>query len=190
MAQPPAPSPQDSDLRLAFDMAPVGLLVARRRVVHSYNTAFCQMFGYAPDALVGRSLEQLYPSGSEYEHIGERALCAMQASGTYADERIMRKQDGALFWCHVSGRAIDRADPFAAAVWAFEDISSARPVTAELTARERQIAQLLVTGQSSKLIARALQISPRTVEAHRARLMRKFGVSAMGELIARLMGRH
>ena len=76
MVPPPAPSPQDSDLRLAFDMAPVGLLVSRHRVVPSYNPAFSQMFGYAPEALVGRSLEQLYPSGSEYEHIGGRAAHA------------------------------------------------------------------------------------------------------------------
>lgn len=184
----PLPELND-DLLLAFELAPVGLLVSRQRKVQSYNHAFCEMFGYASQALKGQSLELLYPSHVEYMHIGDRALQTMRDVGTYADERIMRKMDGQLFWCHVSGRAIDRGDPFAAAVWVFEDLSAARPVTAELTPREREIAQFLVTGQSSKQIAKGLKLSPRTVEAHRARLMRKFNVSTASELTARLLGR-
>ncbi len=104
----------------------------------------------------------------------------MQETGTYSDERIMSRSDGALFWCHVAGRALDRADPFAHAVWMFEDISLRRPVGAALTIREREIAQHIVTGATSKQIARLLDISHRTVEAHRARLMRKLGASTTG----------
>lgn len=178
-----------ADLLLAFDMAPVGLLVSRRRVVQSYNLAFATMFRYAPAQLAGQSLACLYPSVEEFEHIGDRALVAMRDSATYSDERIMRRADGSLFWCHVLGKTTDRADPFAVAVWVFEDISADRPVTAELTTREREIAQFLVAGKSSKEIARLLGVGFRTVDAHRARLMRKFAVATSSELIARLLGR-
>lgn len=177
------------DLMLAFYMAPVGLMVSRQRVVHTYNEAFGQMFGYGPKSLVGKSLEALYPTPKEFEHIGERALVIMRDTGVHSDERIMRRANDSLFWCHVSGRAIDRADPFAASVWTFEDLSSVRKVTADLTSRERQIAQLLVIGKSSKQIARELAISPRTVEGHRARLMLKYGVQSSSELVAHLIGR-
>ena len=190
MSRMAIPRDPHDDLLLAFELAPVGLLVSRRRVVQSYNQAFCDMFGHAPEALAGKSLECLYPSHAEYTHIGDRALATMRDSGVYADERIMRKADGRLFWCHVSGRAIDRQDPFAASVWVFEDISSTRPVTTELTPRERQIARLLVTGKSSKQIAKDLNVGHRTVEEHRARLMRKFDVTSTVELMARLLGRH
>ena len=37
-------------------------------------------------------------------------------------------------------------------------------------------------------IARLLALSPRTVEAHRARLMKKLGAASHGELVARLVG--
>ena len=57
-----------------------------------------------------------------------------------------------------------------------------------LTLREREIAQQMLTGGTSKQIARLLAISPRTVEAHRARLMKKLGAANHGELIARLAG--
>lgn len=58
------------------------------------------------------------------------------------------------------------------------------------TQRGREIAQLFVTRKSSKQIAREPGISHRTVNAHRARLMRKYGVGTTGELIDRLIGRH
>ena len=174
---------------LVFDLAPVGLLVAQHRQIRSYNQSFCDIFGYPPQALLGQSLAVLYPSTSEFEDTGSRALIAMRETGNYGDERIMRKQDGSLFWCHVTGRTADRVDPFALTVWVFDDMSAERPVTTPLTARERQIARSLVSGKSSKQIAAELGISFRTVEAHRARLMRKFDVSSTSELIAKLVGR-
>ena len=53
----------------------------------------------------------------------------------------------------------------------------------QLTARERQVLDLLVRGLSSKCIAHELVISPRTVEVHRANLMRKMGVRNIATLI-------
>ncbi len=176
-------------LELAFSMAPVGLLVSSGRMVEQYNEAFCNMFGHRMGELTGKSLEQLYPSRDEFDRTGESALGIMRDTGCYSDERVMRRADTSLFWCHVSGRAVDRRDPFAAAVWTFADMSSIRPVTTSLTPRERQVAQLLVNGRTSKEAARQLSISPRTVEAHRARIMRKYNVRTSNELIAHLVGR-
>jgi PAS domain S-box-containing protein len=178
------------DLALAFDLAPVGLCVSRERVIQRCNEALAAMFGFSVEALTGQSLACLYPSSTEFENIGSRGWSAMRETGRYGDERIMRHRSGRLFWCHVAGRSLDQADPFACAVWMFEDISAKRPVQVELTAREREIVQFLATGATSKQIARRLNISPRTVEAHRARLIKKLGVSTAGELISRLAGVH
>jgi len=46
----------------------------------------------------------------------------------------------------------------------------------------------IVRGASSKLAARKLKISPRTVEFHRANIMRKLGVKNTIELVRRAMG--
>ena len=50
---------------------------------------------------------------------------------------------------------------------------NARARLATLTARENEVLDLLVAGSSNKMIARALEISPRTVEIHRANMMAK-----------------
>ena len=173
---------------LAFDLAPVGLCVSRKRVIQICNRAFASIFGFTPAELNGQSLAPLYVSDAEFRHIGERAHAIMERTGTYSDERIMRRRNGDWFWCHVSGQALDRRDPFVCAVWAFEDISAKRPVSVKLTSREREIAQLLITGKTSKQIAKSLGVSPRTIEGHRARLMRKFEVTTSGELISRVAG--
>lgn len=49
----------------------------------------------------------------------------------------------------------------------------ARAKLATLTVRENEVLDLLVAGSSNKTIARALEISPRTVEIHRANMMTK-----------------
>lgn len=52
-----------------------------------------------------------------------------------------------------------------------------------LTPRERQILQLVAEGHTSGEIGQSLRISPRTVEAHRAAVMRKLSISNQSALI-------
>ena len=58
-----------------------------------------------------------------------------------------------------------------------------RQASQSLTAREWQVFDLLVSGLSNKLIAHELAISPRTVEIHRAHLMKKMGVRNAASLV-------
>jgi DNA-binding CsgD family transcriptional regulator len=129
----------------------------------------------------------LYPSRAEYESIGAQAQSQMHKTDTYSDERIMRHRSGRLFWCHSAGRSLRPEQPYACAVWMFEDIS-ARRVVVDLTTREREIARQIAAGHSTKQIARHLDVSPRTIDGHRARLMKKMGASSASEMVARLMG--
>ena len=52
-----------------------------------------------------------------------------------------------------------------------------------LSAREREVMQLALQGLPSKLIAKQLCLSHRTVEHHRSRLLEKLGVASMAELM-------
>jgi DNA-binding NarL/FixJ family response regulator len=106
------------------------------------------------------------------------------------------RPDGTVRW--VLGRAVEEFD-IAGKLVGFAgvcvDISELRQgprrgesyVTAivekEPTARELEVAKLLADGFSNKSIAQKLGISPRTVEAHRARLMRKLRVKSLAGLI-------
>ncbi len=176
---------------LAFDLAPVGLVLSRNRSIVDCNQHVCEMFGATREQLVGQSFLVLYPSADEYERIGARMLPILNAKGVYADDRIMKRLDGRMrdetFWCHVTGRALNREQPHESGIWTFEDLSARRPVTAELTAREREVAAHLMKGMTSKEIGRELIISHRTVEIYRARLMRKYKASTTADLVHKLL---
>jgi DNA-binding NarL/FixJ family response regulator len=52
-----------------------------------------------------------------------------------------------------------------------------------LTGRQREILQLVAEGQSTKSIAHGLGISPKTVDAHRAQLMKRLDVRSVAALV-------
>jgi len=52
-----------------------------------------------------------------------------------------------------------------------------------LSSRERQVLQLVASGQSNPLIAERLRISVRTVEVHRRNIMDKLGVKNSAQMI-------
>jgi len=54
---------------------------------------------------------------------------------------------------------------------------------AQLTQREREVLDLVVAGKTNRDIAEALDISVKTVEAHRARLMEKVEAESVAELV-------
>jgi DNA-binding NarL/FixJ family response regulator len=53
----------------------------------------------------------------------------------------------------------------------------------ELTPREREIIQLLAEGRSNRAVSALLGISVKTVETHRAAIMKKLGISSLAELV-------
>jgi PAS domain S-box-containing protein len=185
---------EDIDYRLAFEQAPVGMVLSRHRMIVDCNVQLCEMFGASRSDLVGQSFLVLYPSLAEFERIGKRMEPILNASGRYADNRMMKRLGslhgafaGETFWCHVSGRALNRAAPHEAGIWTFEDLGSRRVAKAQLTPREREVAAQVMKGLTSKEIGKALAISHRTVEIHRARLMRKYAAATTAELVQKLI---
>jgi DNA-binding NarL/FixJ family response regulator len=52
-----------------------------------------------------------------------------------------------------------------------------------LTPREREVLKAIIRGSSNKEIGRLLDVSPRTIEVHRARIMTKLGAKNAADLV-------
>lgn len=171
--------------QIAFDAAPVGLVLTEGRVIRACNTTFAQLFGYDRDALLGQSFRMLYKSDHEFRTIRDVGLAPLSLGAEYTDERMMHHADGTPFWCHFRAQTLTPAQPLARVVMSFARIAP-HASGAALTPREREVVAWLSRGLTSKEIGRTLGLSPRTIEDVRARLLRKFSARNAADLLSKL----
>ena len=67
------------------------------------------------------------------------------------------------------------------------ELSSVDEALTSLTDREREVMYAVCEGHANKVIARLLDVSPRTVEIHRSRVLHKLDVQNAQQLVRRLM---
>jgi FixJ family two-component response regulator len=60
----------------------------------------------------------------------------------------------------------------------------------QLTPREREVLELVTQGKANKVIAGDLNVSQRTVEIHRARVMEKMGANSLAHLVRMVIEAH
>ncbi|TCL00434.1 PAS domain S-box-containing protein [Shimia isoporae] len=169
---------------VAYEAAPVGIVMTEHRVIRACNRSFAEMLGYDRTDLIGQSFRLLYDTAKEFEQVRDIGLAPLRKDNAYSDERMMRRADGGQIWCRFRAQTLTPADPLARLVMSFAVIHDGPPVS--LSPRERQVVGGLGRGQTSKEIARELGLSPRTVEDVRARLLKRFGVRNAAELLAHL----
>lgn len=64
-----------------------------------------------------------------------------------------------------------------------EEVATLERRFAQLSPREREVMELVVQGAANKEVAARLHLSPKTVEVHRANVMRKTGAETLAELV-------
>ncbi|MCG7494609.1 PAS and helix-turn-helix domain-containing protein [Thalassobius sp. Cn5-15] len=173
--------------KLAFEQAPMGLALTEQRVIRSCNQTFADMFGYTKEQLIGQSFRLLYGTDQEFHQVRDIGLGPLRQSHPYTDERIMRCADGNRIWVRFRARTLTPQDPLSQIVLSFSPIDQ-KPTGPSLTPREREVLMWLSRGRTSKEIAQVLELSPRTIEDVRARLLKKFEVKNVAVLLARLSG--
>ncbi len=164
---------------------PVPMVYATHRIIRDCNDEFAKLFCYVKSELIDRSFARLYPKHADFVRTGRMWQANLPGGRVYYDERIMTAGDGHRFWCRVHGRTRHLKDPFAEAIYCFQPMT--RPVVQErvtLTDRQQQIVALVSQGKRNAEIATETGLSVRTVESHRARLMKILGVRNAAELSA------
>lgn len=174
---------------LAFQESPVAQALTRYRQIVVTNKALTHLFEFRRDELEGRSVKRLYPSQADFTQIGDKCEYHLRNSQDtyYEDERFMQTSAKEIFLARARGVTLTPDDPFRLMIWSFERTGPRQYRSVSLTPREREVANLIVNGHTSREIGAKLGISHRTVEVHRAKLMKKFHVHNTAELVSEIM---
>lgn len=86
-----------------------------------------QLFGYPRGSLTGKNTAMLYQSREDYEALGAEAYPLLTQGRIYETRARMKRSEGSLFWCFISGRAIRPDDPAQGSIWVLTASPGARP---------------------------------------------------------------
>ncbi|WP_457447533.1 putative bifunctional diguanylate cyclase/phosphodiesterase [Roseateles sp. P5_E4] len=129
----PALSQALRELDVILANAGVGVVFVKARTLVRCNQRYAEIFGFdSPDAAVGTSSLELYESEQDARSLGARAYPVLAAGETFRDEQLMRRQNGELFWAHLTGRLIHADDPADGSIWIVDDIHERKLADATL----------------------------------------------------------
>lgn len=160
-----------------LENATVGLIFTRQRRLVRVNPMAAQMWGYSQAEMLALRGVDLYPSAADFEAAGAEAAPALNAGKAYRAERDMRRKDGSLFRCKISGKAIDPKQPSQGTLWIMEDVTDERAMQAAFEASSRELLGIFETDLIGIAIVRGLKIV--RCNDYFARLLR----AAPGELV-------
>ena len=140
-----------------LDNVMFGVMFVRHRRVVSVNRRCEELFGYANDSMAGGSTAAMFPSEDGFAVAGQRQY-AVLAEGKYVnEERQYRRRDGAMFWCLVSGFAVDPLRPQEGSIWVFADITERKLAEEKLrlsaTVLEHIADGVMVTDLEGRIVA-------------------------------------
>jgi PAS domain S-box-containing protein len=173
--------------KIAFDNAPIGLVMAENRIIQCCNLKFSTMLGYRQRDIQGQSFRMFYGSNEEFERIRDVGINTLKTKGEYSDERLLRHQNGHSVWCRFRAHSLTQNNPLDRIILSYAQISN-NAQSINLSKRERQVLGLMSQEMSSKQIAQELNLSPRTIDDVRARLIKRYKVKRCSDLLSRMTG--
>lgn len=106
------------------------------------NPKMTEMFGYTLDEVKSVTTAAFYPSQEDFEQLGKDAYPLLSQGKTYSTERLMKRKDGNLFWCSLSGQAVPGGQ-VPGSIWILQDITE-RKRAEEAVRESRQMLQLVM----------------------------------------------
>ncbi len=146
-----------SEQSAILDNVMFGVMFVRERRVVSVNRRCEQLFGYASGDMAGKSTAIVFADQQDFEAAGQRNYPNLGEGKEFAEERQYRKRDGSLFWCLVSGRALDPSRTDGGSIWVFADVTARRQAEEKLrlsaTVLEHIADGVMVIGVDGRIVA-------------------------------------
>ena len=115
-----------------LESATLGIAFAKDRVIIRANSRLDELFGFARGEQIGKPTRIWYPDDESHAAGGGEVLESLNRGETNHREQQLRRKTGELFWCHLSGRAVEPGDPSRGTVWILEDVTLRRQAEEEI----------------------------------------------------------
>ncbi|MBF0498282.1 MAG: response regulator, partial [Deltaproteobacteria bacterium] len=123
-----------------LENVPVGIAYLSDRKFVWCNSKAAEQLGYSLDEVIGNSTEFICLSKEDYEKFGSQAYPSLISGEAFHTEKLFKRKNNTLFWCSVTGKAIDPGNPLRGCIWIVEDISKRKSDEEELIkAREKAL---------------------------------------------------
>ena len=116
---------KQKELSQLFDNTQIGLMyISPKRVLIKANQKLADIFGYKnAQEMVGISMLEIHLSKETYEKFGKEYFTALKTSEKMDIEYQLKRKDGSVIWCEISGRAMNSEDFSEGVLWMIKDIS-------------------------------------------------------------------
>jgi len=108
-----------------LESATLGIAFIKDRVIMRANSRLDELFGFDRGEQIGRPTRMWYPDEESYAAVGE-VYEQLRRGETHHRELLLKRKSGELFWCRLSGRAVEVGDLSRGTVWMLEDITERR----------------------------------------------------------------
>ena len=120
------------ELETILEASLVGIVLVRGGVITSVNQKMCSILGYSAEEMIGSDALMFFPGKQSFRtfiHMYARQLAQRDLEHV---EHPLRRKDGTLVPCSLSGRAIVPSDLSRGVVWVVEDIRERKKAELEL----------------------------------------------------------
>jgi len=108
------------------------LLVTEHRMIAEVNKGFTEMFGYSPEEIIGCLVDIIHVNPEMSLAFGEQYWEVTAQKKVVAAEWQFKKKSGKIFWCSLTGSALDMQDLHKGVVWIIRDITERKQMELEL----------------------------------------------------------
>ena len=126
-----------------FEAATFGIVFIKNRVIGRSNARFDELFGYDPGEQIGQPTKIFYIDDAQHASDGVALYEPLSRGEISHREQQLRRKDGSVFWCRISGSAIDHNDLARGTVWMMEDITASRRAAEQFQKSKAELQAIL-----------------------------------------------
>ncbi|WP_445474898.1 sensor histidine kinase [Methanococcoides methylutens] len=122
-----------------FNVAPIGIGIARDRIILDANEEVSRIFGYLKEDIIGKNTRMFYPSEDIYRMVGEEVNAVTKEKRTGGVETRLMRKDGRIIDISMKFALLDPEEPSRGIIYTVQDISGLKNYEKAIEEKEAKI---------------------------------------------------